>query len=370
MPSIPAPFRQRAAELLRLFAGLVADLKTLFRPGPRLVDQAEAIASVLLAIALAQLAGARYVGWAAFSGFMVIRSHLSASLQRASLRVLGTVAGAVAGYLAALWISGRPWLASAMLALFVAATMYRVMLSRRTYAWLFTGLTFLMVIVDTLGARSVPPSAFAVSRVVEILVGTGASMLVSLVSSWTLRRWVPGQPPKPAVSHAGWHPEAAWHALQAGAAVLVIPLLSRWIAAPTLMQAGVTVMAVMTVPLASLEASDQTVSTRMLHRFLGCSLGGMLAMAILLACHHDAWLMTLGLCLGVAIGRHIENGPHRFGYVGVQFALAFLVVLVPDDYAHATIGPGVERLLGILVGFALLIAARHAIGWLRGHCRG
>jgi len=356
---------RRLADLKKLADELFRDLGTLLKPGPRLVDQCEAIASVLLAITFAQLAGTRNVGWAAFSGFMVIRSHLSASMQRAALRVLGTVAGAFCGYLAATRIVGHPAWAGLSLGLAVTATMYMVLVGRRTYAWLFTGLTFLMVVVESVVPQVATPAAFARSRVVEILIGTSASMIVSYLSAKTLRRWVPGQPPKPAVSHFGWHPNAAWHALQAGVAAALIPLFSRWVASPTLIQAGITVMAVMAVPLANLDNGRQAVSTRMLHRFIGCSLGALLAMAILLLSHHSVVLMTLGLCLGVAIGRHIENGPHRYGYIGVQFALAFLVVLVPDRYAVADIAPGLERLLGILAGFAILLLTQQLFRLMR-----
>jgi uncharacterized membrane protein YccC len=361
--------RRRLGDLRQLVGALFRDLATLLKPGPRLVDQAEAVTSVLLAILLAQLAGTQNVGWAAFSGFMVIRSHLSASTQRAALRVLGTVMGALAGYLAALRMAGHPLLACLSLGIFVTATMYMVLVGRRTYAWLFTGLTFLMVLVESIAPQAATPASFARSRVIEILIGTSASMIVSYLSAKTLRRWVPGQPPKPAVSHFGWHPNAAWHAVQAGVAASLIPLFSRWVAMPALIQAGITVMAVMAVPLASLDTHRQVVSTRMVHRFIGCSLGALFAMAILLVSHHSVVLMTLGLCLGVAIGRHIENGPHRYGYIGVQFALAFLVVLVPDRYAFADMGPGVERLLGIVAGFAMLVVTQQVFRLLQ-HARG
>ncbi|PMQ04459.1 p-hydroxybenzoic acid efflux pump subunit AaeB [Dyella sp. AD56] len=356
---------RRLAPLKQLMGELFRDLATLLKPGPRMVDQAEAIASVLLAIAIAQLAGTRNVGWAAFSGFMVIRSHLSASTQRAALRVLGTVLGALGGYVVATQIVGHPLWASLSLGLVVTATMYMVLVGRRPYAWLFTGLTFLMVVVESVVPQASSPASYAVSRVAEILIGTSASLIISYLSSKTLRRWIPGQPPKLAVSQFGWHTNAAWHALQAGIAAALVPLFYRWVAIPALIQAGITVMAVMAVPLASLDTNRRVVSTRMVHRFIGCSLGALLAIAILLSCGHNAVLITLGVCLGVAIGRHIENGPHRYGYIGVQFALAFLVVLVPDRYASADIGPGVERLLGILAGFAMLVLTQQLFRAMR-----
>jgi uncharacterized membrane protein YccC len=349
-----AQFGQRCDDLLQLLITLGADLKTLLRPGPRLVDQGEAVASVLLAIGLAQLAGTRSVDWAAFSGFLVIRSQLAASAQRAAFRALGTVVGAIAGCLVAARVAGHPAWASTSLLCVVTIAMYRVLTSRRMYAWLLSGLTFLMVVVGSSMPHALPPVVFARARVAEILIGTAAGLIVSYLSSKLVRRRIPGDRPASPASHPGWHAQAAWHAMKAGATVALLPLFRDWVPAATLTQAGITVLAVMTVPLGSLERESGAVSTRMVHRFIGCSLGALLAMAILLTCRHSLVLMTLGVCMGVAIGRHVENGPSRYGYIGVQFALAFLVVLVPDDYSLATIRPGMERLLGILGGFALL----------------
>ncbi|WP_109126095.1 FUSC family protein [Dyella sp. C11] len=357
--NITANFHEQLSGLAQLGSDLLRDLRTLAQPGPRMVDQVEAMASVLLAIALAQLVGTQNIGWAAFSGFMVIRSHLAASTQRAVLRVIGTLLGALAGWAVATGVAGHLAIASLSLLLAVTFTMYMALVSRRTYAWLFSGLTFVMVVVESGVPHAAAPAMFAKTRVTEIVLGTTAGLFVSYLSSKTLRRWVPGQRPSPVTSYRQWHPRAAWHALQAGLAAACIPLFSTWVSAPALIQAGITVMAVMLVPLASLEDAKTTlVSRRMVHRFIGCSAGALLAMAILLTCHSNPLMMTAGVCVGVAIGRHIENGPARYSYIGVQFALAFLVVLVPDNYAQASIKPGMERLSGILMGFALLLVIR------------
>jgi uncharacterized membrane protein YccC len=342
------------SDLIRVIGDIASDLKTLLRPGTRLVDQAEAIASVLLAILIAKLAGTHNIGWAAFSSFLVIRSHISASMQRATFRVLGTICGAIAGYFVATHIEKHMEWVCLTLLLVVTGTMYMALVSCRMYAWLLTGLTFLMVVVESTTPQAASPASFARSRVTEILIGTSASLIVSYVSSKVVRPWIPGQPPKAALSHRGWHRKASLHALKAGISAALIPILADWLATPALIQAGVTVMAVMVIPLSSVDQNTNAVSRRMVHRFIGCSLGAFLAITILLTCRHDPVLMTFGLCIGVAIGRHIENGANRYAYIGVQFALAFLVILVPDDYSLVSIKPGMERLLGIITGFTLL----------------
>jgi uncharacterized membrane protein YccC len=111
----------------------------------------------------------------------------------------------------------------------------------------------------------------------------------------------------------------------------------------------------MLVPVAAI-AEDvlSPLSLRMMNRLIGCLAGAALASAVLLISHHSPVGMTIGLCIGVIIGRHLENGATSMSYFGLQFTLAFLVVLVPDNYSNAAPEPGFERLVGILFGVVLL----------------
>jgi hypothetical protein len=74
----------------------------------------------------------------------------------------------------------------------------------------------------------------------------------------------------------------------------------------------------------------------------------------LVVAHGNAAILIAVTALGVMLGRHIENGRGPVAYAATQFTLAILVALVPDSYAHTAIGPGLDRLIGILVGSALM----------------
>src|SRR5246500_5472274 len=73
---------------------LAAEARAFVTPGPRMVDEIECVLSVALAIVLGHLLGAKNISWAAFSGYMVMRGHVSESLRRGILRILGTACGA------------------------------------------------------------------------------------------------------------------------------------------------------------------------------------------------------------------------------------------------------------------------------------
>lgn len=346
-----------------LLAGLTREAGAALRPGPRMVDEAECVCSVLLAILLAHAIGVANVSWAAFSGYMVMRGHVAESLLRGLLRIIGTLAGAELALLLVPLL--HAWPAAAIVGAGVGgATFYGALTGRRAYAWLFVGLTFEMILLDSLEHPALHIGSFATTRLLEVLAGTASCVGVSCLSALTLRRRWPAERSPPARG-GGWHPHAARHAAQAASALLLLPLLWHLFGIPQLAQSAVTIMAVMLLPLSSLGASGfAQVSRRLLQRIAGCLAGSALAALILLAAQERAAILMVGTALGVAVGRHIENSQSRFVYIGTQFVLAILVTLVPDSYAHAAIGPAVERLTGILIGMALLEPVLLAWRWL------
>lgn len=336
------------------------ELRTLVTPGRRMADEIECVASVMLAIVLAHLIGARMIGppmiaWAAFSAFVLMKGPVTETLLRGVLRMIGTFLGATL----AIWFerlsSGAPWQVMLVVAAVGGVSLYGTLTRRRSYAWLLFGLTFLMIVLDRLEEPGIDIEALALTRVLEVGAGTLACVIVSVVSTLTTRRLWPVSR-TPAAPSFRWHPDAARHAGQAAVALALLPLAYHRFHIPELAQAGVTVMAVMIVPVAGIGAGSLgPVSRRLRHRALGCLAGGLLATAILFAAHGSAPLLITGTCLGIVIGRHIENGGARNAYVGLQFTLAVLVVLVPDDYSRAAIGPGLERLISVFVGMGVLV---------------
>jgi uncharacterized membrane protein YccC len=328
---------------------------TLFQTDPRrLVDEGECVASVLLAILIAHLIGASNVSWAAFSGYMVMRGHVAESFLRGMLRIVGTAVGAALGLAIVPLAVGNLLLISLALATIGGATLYAALTAKRAYAWLFVGLTFVMILLDKMQHPAIALSLFAHTRLLEVMAGTLACIVVSTLSTLSLRRIWPAERSAASVG-LGWHPHAARHAGQAVTALLILPVLGQELHLPALAQSAVAIMAVMLVPVSSIGASGFVpVSRRLFNRVAGCCAGGVLAALFLFLGHGSAPVLVLGTILGVAAGRHLENGKGTLAYAGTQFVLAVLVTLVPDDYARAHIGPALDRLAGTLIGMALL----------------
>ncbi|HYQ55195.1 MAG TPA: FUSC family protein [Pseudomonas sp.] len=328
----------------------------------RLADEAETLLSVLLAIAMAHYLKVENVGWAAFSGYMVMRANLHECVFRGGLRVIGTAAGAVG----AAWLTSQLAIPPHALGLVVGmvggACLLFAIRCTHGYAWLFTGLTFAMVSFEAMHATSTQQVFhFASTRVEEVACGTVACWFIRIFSN-AVRHQGLQRHLSPYAAQAAPRPRIdRWqliHVLQVAVALALVPMFSGWIAEEGLSQAAITIMAVMMVPAAELAEGSRSIHRRNLHRLLGCGIGALLAGGALWLMGSSWIAMTLMMCLGVWIGRHIENSGQPYAYMGTQFALVYLVVMVPDSYMQASSAPGLVRLEGIILGFLLITSVR------------
>jgi uncharacterized membrane protein YgaE (UPF0421/DUF939 family) len=342
-------------------AQLTTDAAAFIAPGPRMVDEIECVLSVLLAIIFAHLIGAQNISWAALSGYLVMRGHVYDSLRRGILRIVGTSTGAALAIVTFPLVACGPIPLSAAMLLIGWCSLYAALTHRHAYAFLSIGLTFVMI---ALGYPQSPGAllALASTRILEVFAGTSACVLISMVSTLTVRRQWPAQR-QPNLFVAGWHGDIARHAAQGGLALCLLPLLNAIWPLPELSQAAIAIMALMLVPVNRLGSGVLTpVSRRIGLRILGCACGAAFAGLTLLVAHGSAIALIVGSLLGVMIGRHIENGASSISYGGTQLVLTVLVALVPDSYIPPNVHAGALRLAGTLIGIAVLepiLAAFH-----------
>jgi len=330
------------------------ELRALATPGPRMADEVACVISVLLAIALAQYAGARMVSWAAVSALVLLKSDARETLARGVMRLIGTSAGAGLALLIVPYAAESMALASLSAAVMGAVGLYGMLTGRRAYAWLLFGLTYEIVLFDKLAFPHLETAELAWTRLIEVGAGTIACVIVSLGAALLSGSdWLKNSKPRP--DRMRWNPRAARHAAQTGLALALLPPIYSMSKLPELSGAAITILAVMIVPVAGLGQSGLVpVSRRLLHRAIGCIAGGALAIAVLLIADGNPAVIVAGTCLGLIIGRHLETSSAATNYVGLQFSIALLMALVPDSYRQLDPGLAVDRLIGILVGMALL----------------
>ena len=330
------------------------ELKTLAKPGPRMADEAVCVASVLLAVVLARLVGAHMVSWAALSALILLKGDTAETLLRGAMRIVGTVVGA--GLALALVPLAAQSLALACLSagLVGALGLYGMLTGRRAYAWFLFGLTFEIILLDKLSHPALDTFGFAWTRLLEVGAGTVACTIVSVIAAAISgENWLVNRKQRP--DRMRWNVHAARHAAQAGVALAVLPAIYAATGLPELTQAAITIMAVMIVPVAGLSRSGLgPVSKRLFQRAIGCLCGGALSLVVILLAHGSLPVLVLGMCAGIVVGRHIENGSSAINYVGLQFSIAVLTALIPDNYTHIEMGSAVLRLVGIFAGMALL----------------
>jgi uncharacterized membrane protein YccC len=313
-----------------------------------------AAVSTILATTMALALEVQSPWWAAISGFMSLMSTGSASVRRALLRLVGTIAGALLGFIMARWL---PYDLFAFYLFLGAATMLGVMamqVSPHGLAWLFLTITAILVLLMSLNN---PTQAFeiACNRTIEVGVGVTAAIITArLLQDWH------AEPPPVA---PGWRHllEAQWpavlHGLRSGIAVVTVMLVWVLFDLPEVTEMAITVAVVMSAPVIAGSKLDtrHAVAQRSIFRFIGCLLGGVLALGVLALdiTSFVWWLAALGA--GVWLCMHVQVGRHGVGYVGTQAGMVFIITLVQGASPPISIMPGIERFVGIVGGLAILL---------------
>jgi uncharacterized membrane protein YccC len=355
--------------VLREIPGALAtELHSLEWRGRRGLEAAEAAAAVTLAVLAALALHSDEPWWAAITAFMVTRAAPAEALSRAVMRIAGSAVGAVAALvvLRLFVYESLPFL----LCLFLVSCvgLFGFATSRYGYAWLIGAVTACLVMLMSFDQ---PQAAFdtAVNRVVDVIIGTAASLVVCALSPLPPAAAVPASSlldPLPlgfwrrrySAEFQRWLPANApllMHAARGGLTVMLLPALAEWIAPVSPVTIGVTVVIVMSLPTTAIIHSDnRAIIQRGVHRLVGCLIGALFGL-VCLAFVGDEFLLWLALIPpGIWLCSQIQTGISGASYIGTQAMFAYLMSMLQGQGPPETISPGLERVVGVMGGLSIL----------------
>jgi uncharacterized membrane protein YccC len=328
--------------------------------GPRARQSTMTALSTSLSVTAAMALHMDYVWWAAISGFMATQATRPGSIQRAFLRIVGTIAGAAASLVV------TPWLAydhvAGSLFIFCVATLGSLgfMLSPYAYAWLFASITVNLIVLSSL-QNPLLALHFAFYRTFEVIIGSGIALLVALALA--------PDGPGTAAPARGWSGiwDRNWphllHSMRAGLTVTLLPWVWSWLNLPSLSQMSVTVAAVMAVPMLAPDPveSGRRVASQSLQRLLGCLLGGLVGLWLLALSLTNFLPWILALTAAIWVGCYLQTSERGVSYIGTQAALVLIMTLVQGWAPPDSIWPGIDRFAGMIGGLAILMLVSLAI---------
>jgi uncharacterized membrane protein YccC len=312
-----------------------------------------AACSVMLATTLALLFHLEAPWWAAISGFMSLMSTGAGSLRRGTLRMIGTIAGALVGFVLARWLLYDQVALCLYLAAVTMLGVIAMQVSPHGLAWLFLSITSTLVLLSSLDQ---PMQAYSVAcyRTLEVAVG----VVSAIITANLLQDWHADPPPTaPGWRHLlGQQWPAVLHGARSAIAVVVVMILWILFDLPQVTTMAISIAVVMSAPVAPGGLDTRhSVALRAVHRFVGCLLGGVVALGCL-ALNVTAfpwWLAMIGAA--VWVGMHIQLGRHGVGYLGTQSAFVFVVTLIQGPAPPSSIMAGVDRFAGITGGLGILL---------------
>jgi uncharacterized membrane protein YccC len=340
--------------ILGAFRTIWEELLEIRFTGPRALRSTMTTLSTSLSVTAALALHMDYVWWAALSGFMATQATRPGSIQRALLRIVGTMAGVAVSLVV------TPWLAydhvAGSLFIFCVTTLGTLgfMLSPHAYAWLFATITVNLIVLSSLqNPLLAVPAAFY--RVYEVIIGSGIALLVALA----LAPEGAGTAPAPRGWSGIW--DRNWphllHAIRAGLTVMLLPWVWSWLVLPSPSQMSITVVAIMAVPTLAADPIEggRRVASQSLQRVFGCLLGGLVGLGLLSLSLTDFVPWILALSAAIWVCSYLQSSERGLSYIGTQAGLVLIMTLVQGWGPPDSIWPGIDRFAGMIGGLAILM---------------
>lgn len=292
--------------------------------------------------------------WAAISAYMSMMATGAGSVRRGLLRLTGTIAGALLGFFVGRWLPYDPFALCLFMGGITILGVIAMQVSPHGLAWLFLAITSIMVVLSGLSdPLQIVPTAYY--RTFDVAIGVASAILMSnLMQEWHADR-PPAMPGWRHLLGAQW--PALLHGARAGISVVIVLIVWVWLDLPDVAEMTISIAVVMAAPIITYGGlgTRHAVAERSLQRFIGCLIGGAVALAVLgLDVTSFVWWLAL-IAAGVWIGSYIQYGTHGVGYLGTQMAFVYVITLIQGATPPTSIMPGIDRFVGIAGGLGILL---------------
>lgn len=316
-------------------------------------------ASVVLALLMAAALGLQGLWWAAISAWVVSNPDFTALWRKAGMRLAGTAVGLSAGYVLAVALEGIPLFQALALFIICGVGSYLRFVSRYGYAWFYGTITLMLMLAVSI-VETGALFSFAQNRFLEIACGVVASAVIHAAARPLPDRAATASP-APGVPSAPAQPadlDLVHIGLVAGTSAVAMVALWSWFDLPSLPQAIGSSLAVLDKDFGAMRARGR-------QRVLGCILGALAGLAALLLQLDNLVVYLTVLAGGIFYFSRLHNGGGPQSYIGTQGGVAFITALITDGGPPDALMPVLERLAGIFIGVALMLAASVVLSALK-----
>jgi uncharacterized membrane protein YccC len=286
--------------------------------------------------------------WAVMSAWVIANPKPGRVWQKGLVRITGTIIGCLLGVALAIATVGSPLLQ--LLALFLVVTIGTALRFRSDseYAWILGTVSVLLLLsVSLLSPRALFHAAQ--NRAIEITCGVFSASICPIALRPLLAFRDSADSAAPTAQLPGVQDEIWRVSIVGGIAVVTYTLLSTVFWIPSLAQGLITIVIVLNRDLGSSRLRAE-------QRIYGCLLGGVIGVLCIAVVEDSFLIWSFLFVVGTTTFARLHLSTHRWSYVGTQGGVALIMTMVSGSGPPQTLGPPVERLVGITFGTAVLIA--------------
>ncbi|WP_310619260.1 FUSC family protein [Flexibacterium corallicola] len=295
--------------------------------------------------------------WAAISAFTVANADWRNFFSKAFQRAVGTVVGGISGFVVAYFIRGEPFLQGSVLFVIASYATYKNLTTSYGYAWLLGAATAMIAMYFSLW-DIVQLYEKMQDRIIMVCTGVLVAGLVSYLL-WHPSKWRAST----AMSHKDSEDlPRKWIiriSITAGLVALAGPIVYAGHDLGGMMQIVFTSVVCLAGDISSIRHIAAS-------RFIGCAVGGVMGIALVLLGLQTfiLWVLLFFLGMFFIAGWH-HNGTH-WAYAGTQAGFAFIITAMTSSGPVHSIAPILDRFNGIFIGIFLTLLFLILIGIAQG----
>ncbi|KZL15060.1 FUSC family protein [Pseudovibrio sp. Ad37] len=309
---------------------------------------------VTLASVVALAADADDPWWAAMSAMTVANADWTNVWRKGVQRLFGTIAGAVFGYTLAIMFRNIPIFQVIAIGGLAALAIYKRMASPDySYAWLLGTITAMLAIYISVVEINALFSKM-VDRSVTVLIGVGVA---TVVMYWLTK----GSSIKVGFGPIGIsrleEVDYSWvMALCITGAIVAIAAPIIYVKHDLIAMVQITITS-----LVVLYGPVQEVKKVALNRLVGCLMGGLLGLFLVMLGLQSFFWWVIGVFCGLFFLCALHHSKSYWAYAGTQGGYAFVIAVLTSSGPVNDIEGVLDRLVGVVLGAVLGIAVLYAV---------
>ncbi len=315
--------------------------------------------------------------WACVSAYIVYKKTFQLSVEKACLRIVGTVFGALLGYsIASLFVPNK-LIVCILVFIFTIYSIYNNNTTNYGYALVYFSMTIFIVLSRSIHELPTDLKNYVIIRIFSVLFGSCIALIFNSIFgriSETKEFFIKIKDFKNIehyfyegliIEDKEYKSDLIFYCLCGAVALSTTVLFNPNANSEIFFQSGTSILFIMILPFKTIKDKGiNAMYTRILHRLAGALIGACIGMICFLVVKSNSLLFYPAVIVSI-FACILVNYTEKYSYIGLQTFLGYSSVMFPKPMYNYTYIQIFTRFIGVFEGVLVLLCCIFILSLLR-----